>query len=193
MAAAGPAAGAALGAGASGANAAAQSVEEAVLAVCRQHEQARGAPQRRPAHGAAPMRAHATRARHADARFALQGLSQDQLAAALPTIDVLRVAECLNSLLNRVRACAFLRQVAACVTFSGCRCLRRAGSNTAVQRRRRRQLHGGGDARVQVREAGGARQVRVRRTPGCVGFPPMRTHVLTLSRAARSSRAGSRG
>jgi hypothetical protein len=33
-----------------------------------------------------------------------QGLSQDQLAAALPLIDVLRVAECLNSLLNRVRA-----------------------------------------------------------------------------------------
>jgi hypothetical protein len=43
MAAAAPAAGAALGAGPSCASGAAQSVEEAVLAVCRQHEQARGA------------------------------------------------------------------------------------------------------------------------------------------------------
>jgi len=33
-----------------------------------------------------------------------QGLSQDQLAAALPTIDVQRVAESLNALLSRVRA-----------------------------------------------------------------------------------------
>jgi hypothetical protein len=71
------------------------------------------------------MCAHATHARLADRPFALQGLSQDQLAAALPSIDVLRVAECLNSLLNRVRSrsrflCARVRVYVAVRRLPAC-------------------------------------------------------------------------
>ena len=92
MAAAGGAA-VALVAGANGSSGVAHSVEEAVLAVCKQHEQvwstcaaARGTPLT------------------LTLRCTAQGLSQDQLAAALPAIDVQRVAEALNTLLSRVRS-----------------------------------------------------------------------------------------
>ena len=40
----------------------------------------------------------------ADAPCCEQALSQDQLAAALPAIDVQKIAETLNTLLNKVRA-----------------------------------------------------------------------------------------
>ena len=83
----------ALAPGANGSNSAAHSVEEAVLAVCKQHEQVRST--RAAAHGTPPT---------LTLRRAVQGLSQDQLAAALPAIDVQRVAEALNTLLSRVRA-----------------------------------------------------------------------------------------
>ncbi len=45
----------------------------------------------------------APRAAVADALCCEQGLSQDQLFAALPALDVQRVAESLNTLLSRVR------------------------------------------------------------------------------------------
>jgi hypothetical protein len=45
----------------------------------------------------------APRAAVADALRCEQGLSQDQLFAALPALDVQRVAESLNTLLSRVR------------------------------------------------------------------------------------------
>ena len=83
----------ALAAGPNGSSGAAHSVEEAVLAVCKQHEQVRNT--RATARGTPPT---------LTLRRASQGLSQDQLAAALPATDVQRVAEALNTLLSRVRA-----------------------------------------------------------------------------------------
>ena len=52
----------------------------------------------------ARLHARRTRAAVADALRCDQGLSQDQLFAALPALDVQRVAESLNTLLSKVRA-----------------------------------------------------------------------------------------